>query len=61
MNDSELLYDQFHKIEEDIINNLQNKEAINKEIVEIKNEGKKQKNDILKRIEDLENVGVIKI
>ncbi len=55
LNDSELLYDQFHKIEEEIINTLKNKETIKKETVEIKNEGKKQKKDILKRIENLEN------
>ena len=55
LNDSELYYEHFHKIEEDIINALKNKEVINREIVEIINEEKKQKNDILKRIKDLEN------
>ena len=54
INDSEILYKQFHKIEEDIINTLKKKETINNEIVEIKREGKKQNNDIQKRIEDLE-------
>ena len=54
INDSEILYNQFHKIEEDIINTLNNKEAINNEIVDIKKEGIKQNNDIQKRIEDLE-------
>ena len=55
LNDSELLYKQFYKIEEDIINTLKNKEAINKEIVDIKKEGIKQIRDIHKRIEDLES------
>ena len=54
INDSEILYNQFHKIEEDIINTLENKEEINNEINDIKKEGKKQNNDIQKRIEDLE-------
>ena len=55
LNDSELLYSQFHKIEEDIINVLNNKEAIIKEITDIKKEGKRQNRDIQKRIDDLEN------
>lgn len=54
LNDPELLYDQFYQIEKDITNTLNNKEIIEKEIVEIKNEGKKQTEDILKRIEVLE-------
>ena len=52
LNDPELLYDQFYQIEKDINNTLNNKEIIEKEIVE--NEGKKQTEDILKRIEVLE-------
>ena len=55
LNDAELLYSQFHKIEEDIINILNNKEAILKEISEMKKEEKRQTRDIQKRIEDLEN------
>ena len=55
LNDSELLYKQFNRIEEDIINTLQNKESIIVEIADIKNEGKKQTKDIQKRIEDLKN------
>ena len=55
LNDPELLYDQFYQIEEDIINTLKNKEVIEKEIVEIKKEGKKQIEDIQKRIEVLKN------
>ena len=55
LNDSELLYKQFNRIEEDIINTLQNKESIIIEIADIKNEGKKQNKDIQKRIEDLKN------
>lgn len=55
LNDSELLFRQFHKIEEEIINTLNNKEVIDKEIVDITKEGIKQNKDIGKRIEDLEN------
>ena len=55
LNDSELLINKFHKIEEDIINILKNKEVIEKEIIEIKKEGKKQIEDIQTRIENLEN------
>ena len=54
LNDPELLFHQYHKIEYDIINTLKNKKTIEKEIVEIKKEGKKQCNDIQKRIDDLE-------
>jgi hypothetical protein len=55
LNDSELLIHQYHKIEEDIINILKNKEIIDIEIMEIKKEGKKQIKDIQKRIYNLEN------
>ena len=55
LNDAELLYSQFHKIEEDIINILNNKEDILKEISVMKKEEKRQTRDIQKRIEDLEN------
>ena len=54
LNDSEILYNQYYKIEYDIINTLKNKKAIEEEITEIKKEGKKQCNDIQKRIDDLE-------
>ena len=54
LNDPELLYQQYHQIEYDIINTLKNKKAIEEETVEIKKEGRKQCNDILKRIDKLE-------
>ena len=54
LKDSEVLYDQYYKIEYDIINTLKNKKTIEEEIVEIKKEGKKQCNDIQKRIDELE-------
>ena len=54
LNDPELLFHQYHKIEYDIINTLKNKKTIEKEIVEIKKEGKKQCNEIKKRIDNLE-------
>jgi hypothetical protein len=53
LNDSEILYHQYYKIEYDIINTLKNKKAVEDEIVEIKKEGIKQSNDIQLRIEDL--------
>ena len=54
LKDSEVLYDQYYKIEYDIINTLKNKKSIEEDIVEIKKEGKKQCNDIQKRIDELE-------
>ena len=54
LNDSEILYHQYYKIEYDIINTLKNKKAVEDEIIEIKKEGIKQCNDIQQRIEDLE-------
>ena len=54
LKDSEVLYDQYYKIEFDIINTLKNKKVIEEEIIEIKKEGKKQYNDIQKRIDELE-------
>ena len=55
LNDTELLYNQFHKIEEDIINTLNNKEVIYKETIDLKNECEKHIKDIHKRIKDLKN------
>ena len=55
LNDTELLYNQFHKIEEDIINTLNKTEVIYKESIELKNEYEKHIKDIQKRIQDLKN------
>lgn len=54
LNDSEL-YHQFHKMEDNIVNSLKAHDAINKEVLILKRERKKQRDDIEKRIKDLED------
>jgi hypothetical protein len=54
LNDSEILYDQYYKIEYDIINTIKNKKAIEEDVMEIKKDSIKQCQDIQKRIDELE-------
>ena len=55
LNESELFYDQFYKMEKDIINDVRKKENLNIEFEGMKKDEEKQCIDIHKRIEHLEN------
>lgn len=55
LNDSELFYDQYYKMEKDIINDVRKKEKLNIELEEMKKEETNQCIDIQNRINQLEN------
>ena len=54
LNDSELIH-QFHKMEDNIVDSLKVLDVINKEVLILKRERKKQRDDIEKRIKILED------
>ena len=54
LNDSEL-YHQFHKMEDNIVDSLKAHDAINKEVLILKREREKQRDDIERRIKSLED------